>query len=415
MADNNRFKGRLCAVASAVLLAVSAAIAPTASAQDASMQISTGPAKSVDLRTAPEVPAIPPPAGLAINRPTIPMADYIAAKNAAAARAPGQAKPGAAPPSATGVTLYAQVGSTNETQTTGGNLFPPGGDIATSAEWMVQVNNDVITMYDWNTNAFVQKKLSTFFQDGTYFIFDPRVIWDPYWKRFVVLADGCTFCQTPSNVSVFELAASATGDPSGSWLISRFGVATGTGDFVDFPQLGMDMNSLIFTYNDFKADNSFDARAFSFAKALQYNGLGATTNIFTGGYCTIAPPYVIDNSGIDYLLQFCPGAPVVFIGSMRDTGLTTASVSMVDNDVTVSHYGIPPQAQQPAPNAAYPLDTGDNRFENRSLQVGNRIINTATIAIYSFSTPSWYIFDLSASPYKTLVSEGYFYASGSLV
>jgi hypothetical protein len=310
------------------------------------------------------------------------------------------------------VTLYAQVGSTNETQTTGGNQLPPGGDIATGAEWMVQVNNDVITMYNWNTNAFVQKKLSTFFQDGTYFIFDPRVIWDPYWKRFMVLADGCSFCQTPSNVSVLELAASATGDPSGSWLINRFGVATGTGDFVDFLQLGMDMNSLIFTYNIFFANGIFESRAFSRAKALQYNGLvGGFTEIFTGGLCTIAPPYVLDNSGVDYLLQFCPGSDGVYIGSMRDTGLSTASVSMFDNGVIVSHNGIPPQAQQPAPNAGYPLDTGDNRFENRSLQVGNRIINTATIAIGSFSTPSWYIFDVSVSPH-TLVSEGYFYASG---
>jgi hypothetical protein len=80
---------------------------------------------------------------------------------------------------------------------------------------------------------------------------------------------------------------------------------------------------------------------------------------------------------VDYLLQFCPGATSVKIGSMRDTGLTTMSVKMVDNTVGLVHSGLPPDA--PQPGVDYPLDTGDNRFENRSLQVGNRILNVATI------------------------------------
>jgi len=107
MADDNRARGWLCAVASAALLAVSAAIAPPASAQNTRLESHADKAKSVDLSSAPEVPAVAPPQGFSFNRPTIPMADYVAAKNAAAARAPGQPKPAAAaPPPATGVTLY---------------------------------------------------------------------------------------------------------------------------------------------------------------------------------------------------------------------------------------------------------------------------------------------------------------------
>src|SRR5439155_14227640 len=192
MADNNRLRRWLCTVAGAASLAVSAAIAPTASAQGTGPEIKSDGGKWVDMKTAPEVAPVAAPAGLSINRPTIPMADYVAAKNAAVARAPGQAKPGAAaPPVSSGVTLFTQVGSTNETQTTGGNLLPPGGDIATSPNWMVQVNNDVIVMLNWFTNQFVSEKFSTFFSNGTDFIFDPRVIYDPYFDRFVVLADGC--------------------------------------------------------------------------------------------------------------------------------------------------------------------------------------------------------------------------------
>jgi hypothetical protein len=97
------------------LLAASAVIASPARAQDKGLQGSTGEGQSVDLKTAPEMPAAPRPANLAINRPTIPFANYVAAKNAAAARAPGKAKPGPAAPSTTDVSLVAQSGTVNQT------------------------------------------------------------------------------------------------------------------------------------------------------------------------------------------------------------------------------------------------------------------------------------------------------------
>ncbi len=90
MAEGGRNKG--CAVASAVFLMALMATAGAASAQDGGAQITTGAARSVDLRTAPEVPSVPPPPGLVTNRPTIPMADYLAAKQAAAMKA-RQSKP----------------------------------------------------------------------------------------------------------------------------------------------------------------------------------------------------------------------------------------------------------------------------------------------------------------------------------
>jgi hypothetical protein len=410
-----RLRTWLCAVASAAVLAGSAAIAATASVQDTGLKISSDAAKSIDLKSAPEVPAVARPADLVTGRPTIPLADYVAAKNAAAARSPGQPKPAAAAaPASSNVTLYAQVGSTNETQTTGGKLFPPGGDIATSANWMVQVNNDVIVMLNWFTNAFAQTKLSTFFSNSTDFIFDPRVIYDPYWDRFVVLANGCvvaTGCKTSTNVSVFEMMISQTGDPTGGWWLYRFFPDTAIGDFGDFPQMGMDLNSIIITYNNFPSGGGFDGRTFAIAKAYLYNGKPFSVPTFTGT-CTIAPPYVLDNNGVDYLLQFCPGATSVIVGSMRDTGLSTVSLNYSDNTVHVTHHGVRPQAHQPAPNDLYTLDTGDNRFENRSLQVGSRILNTATIGQGSLPTPTYYNFNISVSPH-TLVSEGAFWASAT--
>jgi hypothetical protein len=324
MTNRNRVRRWLCAVTSAALLAMLAAIAPPATAQDTGIRITVDAAKSVDLRTVPELPAVPRPPGLVTNRPTIPMADYLAAKNAAAAKS-GAARPqtGAAPPPAAGVSLYAQVGSTDESQTTGGNVLPPDGDVATSASWLVQVNNDVVTMYNWNTNAFKQVHFNTFFQDANFFKFDPRVIYDPYWDRFAVLVDGCNPCSGAGTQSLFFLAISSTGDPTGAYGVTYVYPGTaGLNDFADFPQLGMDLNSLIVTFNDFDPNGNFDSgRTFSMAKAYLYNSHGFSTVVFAGSTCTVAPPYVLDGSATAYVLAFCPGDNKVSIGSLTNTGL----------------------------------------------------------------------------------------------
>jgi hypothetical protein len=389
MADNNQGRKWLSAGASVALLAMLAAIAPPASAQDKGPRITVDGAKSVDLRTAPELPAVPRPPGLVTNRPTMPMTDYLAAKNAAAAKI-GGARPqgGAVPPPAAGISLYTQVASTNEAQTTGGNLIPPDGDVATSASWMVQVNNDVVTMYNWFTNAFVQKKFNTFFQDSTYFKFDPRVIYDPYWDRFAVLVDGCNPCSGSGTQSFFFLAVSQTGDPTGAywvWFLSPG--AAGSNDFADFPQLGMDLNSIIVTYNDFNPNGSFNSgRTFTMAKAYLYNNHGLGYFVFGGSACTVAPPYVLDDSAAAYVLALCPGDSHVSVGALTNTGLSAANLNW-ESSTSTPASGIPPQAPQPGVN--YPLDTGDNRFENRSVQSGDRILNVVTVNSNGLATPFW--------------------------
>jgi hypothetical protein len=389
-----------------------AAIALPASAQDTGIRITVDAAKSVDLRNAPELPAVPRPPGLFTNRPTMPMADYIAAKNAAAARIAGsRPQSGAAPPPAAGVSLYTQVGSTNESQTTGGNVLPPDGDIATSASWLVQVNNDVVTMYNWNTNAFVQKKFSTFFQDSTYFKFDPRVIYDPYWDRFAVLVDACNPCSGGATQSFFFLAVSWTGDPTGSYWVWFLAPGTvGANDFADFPQLGMDLNSLIVTYNDFNPNGAFNSgRTFTMAKAYLYNNHGFGTSVFGGSSCTVAPPYVLDDSATANVVAWCPDETHPLIGTLTNTGLNAVNLHW-DNTFSVSHAGIPPNAPQPGVN--YPLDTGDNRFENRSVQNGGRLLNVATVNVNGFATPTWLDIDVGAS-FKTVVNQGVWAASAT--
>src|SRR5205823_1660601 len=257
MSRKNRVRVWWCAAASGAVLAASVAAAPSARAQDAGTELRASESRLVDLRTAPAIAAVPQPAGLVTNRPTMPMADYVAAKNAAAARqAPERTRPNAAaPPSTSGVTLFTQVAAADEVQTANGHRFPPDSDIATSKDWMVQVVNDLVTMYNWNDNTFKQVNLNTFFAslplNLSLFIFAPRVIHDPYWDRFVVVAAACDPCSGSSTDSRLVIAVSLTGDPSGQWVEATTLSVVLAGDFIDFPQLGMDLDTIIVTYNRF--------------------------------------------------------------------------------------------------------------------------------------------------------------------
>jgi hypothetical protein len=382
-----------------------AAAAPTIGTSDAPTvgNVSSDAATKIDLGSAPAQPTVPMPAGLAINRPTMPAADYQAAQQRAAA--PGTPADKTAPEApATALSLVAQIPSTNETQFGG---FPPDGDIATSSNWTVQIVNYALQMYCLTSCSQSSKLINfaSFFGDSR-FLFDPRIIFDPVWQRWVVLVDGCSPCSGTGTASFFALAISQTSDPTGGYFVYKFAVGTATGDFVDFPQMGMDLNSIIFTYNDFAA-TFFDARTFAIAKAYLYNGLGFGVNVFGGSGCTVAPPYVLDNGSPSYTLVACPNDNGVYLGPIFNSGLSNMSVQHWQAKVPVPAYTVPPCA--PQPGVSYCLDTSDNRFENRSAQIGNRIWNVHEISDGT-ATPEWYEFNTGNS---TLVSTDIWFRTGT--
>jgi hypothetical protein len=393
------------------LAAVAALATMPARADDTAPTIGQGGASATDvgeqdLSSAPNLPSAPMPAGFVANMPTMPITEYRAAKAARPAPATDKGATQQLGPSVAATGIAARV--VNETQT---GLIPPDGDIASNSCWSVQLVNTEITINNWCTGAFTQKSLATFFRDSTRFLFDPRVVYDQVWNRWVVMADACTSCLTASNISSFDIAFSQTSDPTGAYFIYNFLIGTGTGDFGDFPQLGMDLNSIIFTYNDFLANGGFSANTFAVAKAYFYNGGGQFVPVFGGSGCTNAPPYVEDNNGRSYILAFCPADNKIFVGYMQDSGLSTVSLHLWDGTVGVAHGGsLPPNA--PQPNVNYPLDTGDNRFENRSAQIGERIWNV-NVVLDGTATSQWYEINGNFGGAPSLVASSIWFATGS--
>jgi len=180
-------------------------------------------------------------------------------------------------------------------------FVPPDPDMAAGPNHLIVVVNSAFEVYDKQGNSLTGPiQFATFFdptQGGTNpgggvptpgctaftlqfgaqrgAVFDPDVVYDPVADRFIIGIDG--------NGTDYCIAATQTGDPTGSW--NRFGFPTNVNDaFSDFPHMGVGEEAIFMGSNQFCsiAQNpaacfanlqfGFEGRVFAIDKVDLYNG-----------------------------------------------------------------------------------------------------------------------------------------------
>ena len=258
-------------------------------------------------------------------RPTMDRTAYDAAKARANSYAPLAVKPFTETfaPLATPVIRLTNFSGHSTTQ----GLRPPDTHGAVTAHF-VQVTNSHIDMWTrQNTQALPLAKsvtLATFFGYTAQTLFDPRVVYDSTWNRWIVTADA--FAES-STVQRFFIAVSTTADPTGSFFIYNLNVTFFVNDFFDFPQLGIDQDAVLFTANIFNGTSFHGADFFAVAKARLYNGLGFSVPVFTGLVGTLAPPIVRDQNSSTFLIASPP------------SGTTFSKYTATNTSKGTSHHG----------------------------------------------------------------------------
>jgi len=122
-------------------------------------------------------------------------------------------------------------------------LDPPDMSLAVSENYVLQMVNSDLAVYDKNGNlqAGFPKDVATFMGQPGVFMFDPRAFYDWANRRFFILMDTWS---TVSGVNVGGLvwAVSRTPDPTGGWWVypTFTGYPLGSGVCGDFPTLGHD-------------------------------------------------------------------------------------------------------------------------------------------------------------------------------
>jgi hypothetical protein len=336
-------------------------------------------------------------------RPTMDRAAYDAAKAQANFYGPRAAKPisQALAPLAPPVIKTTNFNGHSATE----GLRPPDTHGAIGANHFVQVTNSHIDMWGRGGSLAKSVTLATFFGYTAETLFDPRVIYDSTWKRWIVTADA--FAES-ATVQRFFIAVSKTSNPTGQFFMYNLNVNFfGNNNFWDFPQLGIDQDAVLFTANIFNGTTPLGADFFAVAKARLYNGLGFSVPVFTGLVGTLAPPIVRDQNASTFLIAAPPTGTT--FSKYTVTNTSRAGISLTGPvSITVPSYSVPPAAHQPGTTKL--LDTSDSRFVNASTQSGNDLWQTHTIALGSFPAPKFYRLNTSTN---TVSQSGFYFGSGT--
>jgi hypothetical protein len=332
-------------------------------------------------------------------RPTMDAAEYLVAKAAA------ELDPMSVKPEAQGPSPQAPPGLiSNFNGASQAGLIPPDTHGAVGLDHFVEVTNSQRTVLSKSTGAILSNvSLASFFGYFAQTLFDPRVVYDPMWNRWVIIADA-----RPESATVQRLfiAVSVTSNPLGAFFVYSLDVnINNNDDFFDFPQLGMDLRSIIITANIFGPASFREARLFPIAKALLYNGLGISFPIFRNLPGTLAPPLVRTAEPWD--TAFIARAPnngnAIQLFALTNSDVPALAALTARPNVPVTAYALPPDAPQPAPCTAATnrLDTSDNRFVNACTQVKVGAVISLfcahTVQLGSFATVRWYEFNAANS------------------
>ncbi len=155
---------------------------------------------------------------------------------------------------------------------------PPDNAACVGPNHFLLAVNTAIEWYDKSTRVRqYSESLNTFFASTEpNDLFDPRVLWDQFNGRYVVIADEES---DNDKTSFIHIAVSQTDNPNDGWYFQRIDTKlniSGTDTWLDFPSLGVSSEALYLTGNMFNFSNSYQAtRLWIIDKGLYSGGTSA--------------------------------------------------------------------------------------------------------------------------------------------
>jgi hypothetical protein len=273
-------------------------------------------------------------------------------------------------------------------QTVACACIPPDTHGAVGNTQYVQIVNSRIIVYDKVTFAQqLNVSLNAFLGWATNLPFDPRVIYDANWDRWIVTAEGDN---VNASFQPHFLAVSTGPNAAGSYFIYTIDVDFFNNmNFWDYPQLGQDIDAIHITANIFPAAGGFaGADMFAVSKALIFNGLGFSVPVYTGLAGSLAPPIVRDDNRSSFFISAPVGGAALPLYKLRDSGRGPYQTFSFLGNVAVTAFAVPPNASQPGTGVL--LDTLDARFVNASSQQANFLWNIHSVAVGGPAGLRWY-------------------------
>ncbi|MEP0845531.1 MAG: hypothetical protein HRF50_01775, partial [Phycisphaerae bacterium] len=283
--------------------------------------------------------------------------------------------------------------------------YPPDPDIAVGPDHIVVVVNGGIRFF---THSGTQQFSDEIAGSGGFwgaqgaggFVFDPIAVYDHYAGRFVVGAAE----QTGGN-SYLLLAVSDNSDPNGTWAKYRFNVTSYGGDFVDFPNLGLDDEAYYFTADFFSSPGG--NWCFIINKTPTLSGQPVTPSAvrMSTGFLSLGNVNNYDGAGaaVQYFVTSYGSAGRVRLYAITNP-LTSPTISSFT--FTSPTFSQPPDAPQLGTSNL--ADTIDYRIKNAVLRNGS-LWACHTIGQGGVARVRWYQIQINNWPFSgspTMVQYG---------
>ncbi|MCX7553670.1 Ig-like domain-containing protein, partial [Marinicella sp. S1101] len=301
----------------------------------------------------------------------------------------------------------------------GGFIFIPADPHgAAGPNQVVNVFNTSIEFYDKDGSNGSSRSLESFFAPVSplNFTFDPKVLYDQYEDRFVVvtLERQDTAGGDPDNTSRVLVAVSATSDPNGAWFMTAFNsevFINGADRWFDYPGFAVDEEVIYLTGNMFGYGNAGTfggVRMWMIDKTTFYAGGGATVigplDPFAGGgfEVTSQPAHTYGNppAGMGtYLMGYSRLSDGTnefwqFVRVDNPTGAVSFTQGFIFvGDIEPPTAGALPSA--PQSGTGLTVQTNDPRALDAVWRDG-QLFTSATIESGSQvgeTSASWYVFD----------------------
>lgn len=252
------------------------------------------------------------------------------------------------------------------------------------------------------------------------YLSDPRVIYDEKTGHFVVSMIGIPY-QSSNGYwhSPLLFAVSQTSDATGAWWTYQIdnnpyftSSPTTKGYLYDYPNTGIDDNNIYVTGNVFgwTQNDYLGATLISVDKASLENGTGLRGWIFNGLSSPLTPSKVLSQgpSKASYFLfsqpysQNSDGSGNIGLYSLVGASNTgTIPVLTKLPNIKVPYYEYPPIALGPG---GIQIESLDARFQQKSLQIGDKIYATHCINDVGFPSVRAYKIDGSTQTVSQLIN-----------